>query len=143
VSDDEREAYQEHVERLTALAQRAFVLVDDGIVAEDIGVDLYEGSTGDFNDAQVTVRGSVWVSIENHPRAFKALEAALAVLAGEAPQPHWVDELWGRWTAWAMQHESLQARRDPETESLHEGAVLAYRRCASELRKRAKEETCE
>lgn len=68
----------------------------------------------------------------------RALEAALADVPEPALDSEAVGELWGRWTAWAMQHESMQKRRDPETEPLHEDAALAYRRCAAELRKRAK-----
>lgn len=129
MSDDER------IARLTKLARRVWPGLEMKIEHSDRVSTVWSMSC-DYPGEMV-----LHVTMREHPRALDALETALLALAGETPQPHWVDELWGRWTAWAMQHESMQARRDPETESLHEGAVLAYRRCASELRARAKEGT--
>ncbi len=66
--------------------------------------------------------------------ALARLEAALA------EPPHWVDELVGRWVAWSMQRSSMASDvHDPELSSLHEGASETFRRCARELRERAKE----
>jgi hypothetical protein len=71
-----------------------------------------------------------------HAPTEAQVKAAHRALHGEPPE--WVDYLQSRWTAWAMQHESMQRATEPdEPLGKHALAARSFRNCVADLREAA------
>lgn len=113
------------IARLTELAQRVWPdLLDVRVYA-----DATHASVTFVYSPTTRAKG---LSIEGHPRALDALEAALLVLAGDTPA--WVEQLAGKWESDADACE----RAHPEWGGACLYVAKNLRQVAAELRERAK-----
>lgn len=118
MSDDER------IQRLTELARRVW---PDQHPLELEAMPQWQSAA-----VRMEANGELLLLVENHPRAFDALEAALLVLADEPPA--WAQKLADEWYASA---KKIPEMMDPE---IGKWVARILGDCASELlrRERAK-----